>query len=184
MLLFCNYIKYGTSARIIFLISKEHHCNKIFLPLLQAHIFMWPFRSHKDMYIKIFSFSHVAYLQYSIDHDTMSFPLSSCSSFSWSLLIRYFVANFYNVLEKHLWILEQIIMNDDVLLDKGRISTSCKQTNSCCTKTWFSWGYHARWEFAINSCWYCSNETSLHQWPFTSRDLIVNSPLQLVHISL
>ena len=128
--------------------------------------------------------SHVVYLQYSIDHDTMSFPLSSCSSFSWSLLIRYFVANFYNVLEKHLWILEQIIMNDDVLLDKGRISTSCKQTNSCCTKTWFSWGYHARWEFAINSCWYCSNETSLHQWPFTSRDLIVNSPLQLVHISL
>lgn len=166
-LLFCNYINYGASARIIFLISKEHHCNKIFLLLLQAHIFMWPF-----------SFSHAVYLQYSIDHDTMSFPLSSCSSFSWSLLIRYFVANFYNVLEKHLWMLEQIIMNDDVLLDKGRTSTSCKQTNSCCTKTWFSWGYHARWEFAINSCWYCSNETSLHQWPFTSRDLIVNSPLQ------
>lgn len=166
-LLFCNYINYGASARIIFLISKEHHCNKIFLLLLQAHIFMWPF-----------SFSHAVYLQYSIDHDTMSFPLSSCSSFSWSLLIRYFV------LEKHLWILEQIIMNDDALLDKGRTSTSCKQTNSCRTKTWFSWGYHARWEFAINSCWYCSNETSPHQWPFTSRDLIVNSPLHLVRISL
>lgn len=112
---------------------------------------MWPF-----------SFSHAVYLQYSIDHDTMSFPLSSCSSFSWSLLIRYFVANFYNVLEKHLWILEQIIMNDDALLDKGRTSTSCKQTNSCRTKTWFSWVFSCQ----VRICYKLL--LILFQWDLTS----------------